>query len=174
MANGWGLKQAQMNLQMKKDEKEIGAAASKKGLWGKVGSTIGTLGALALAPTGIGAVALGAIASAGSGIGGVIGAEGLTSAKNRNILSGTHKGSVFFKDDAKQLKKELGDEIITDALSTGVKTAFTAGADGDFLKNLKEGFDGFGGDGDWFKKMEQMLSSIDFEQKDQGVTTYGK
>ena len=58
MANGWGLKQAQMNLQMKKDEKEIGAAASKKGMWGKVGSTLGTLGALALAPTGIGAVAL--------------------------------------------------------------------------------------------------------------------
>ena len=88
-------------------------------------------------------------------------------------MSGTHKGTTFFKDDAKQLKKELGDEIVTDALSTGVKTAFTAGADGDFLKNLKIG--GGEGDPEWFDQMKNFFKELDLDSgsQNQSLKTYG-
>ena len=82
----WAAKQAMMNVQMRKDKKAIEEAASKKGLYGSIGSTLGTLAALALMPTGVGALAAGAYAGLGSLAGGVVGAEGLTSAKNKNIL----------------------------------------------------------------------------------------
>jgi len=137
----WAAKQAMMNVQMRKDKKAIEEAASKKGLYGSIGSTLGTLAALALMPTGVGALAAGAYAGLGSLAGGVVGAEGLTSAKNKNILSGSHKGSVFLKDDAKEMKKMLGDDLIKNALQTGVTTAFTAaGSDGlNFQKKASEG-----------------------------------
>tara|TARA_R100000458_G_C8259225_1_gene234891 strand:+ start:1187 stop:1699 length:513 start_codon:yes stop_codon:yes gene_type:complete len=122
----WAAKQAMMNVQMRKDQKAIEEAAAKKGLYGSVGSTLGTLAALALMPVGAPALAAGAYAGLGSLAGGVIGAEGLTSAKNKNILSGNHKSSVFLKDDAKEMKKMLGDDLIKNALQTAVTTTFSS------------------------------------------------
>lgn len=124
----WAAKQAMMNVQMRKDKKDIEEAASKKGLYGSVGSTLGTLAALALMPTGIPALAAGAYAGLGSLAGGVIGAEGFTDPKYKNILSGEHEGSVFLKDDAKQMKKMLGDDLIKNALQTAVTTTFSSAA----------------------------------------------
>jgi hypothetical protein len=167
----WTLKEAMLKQQMKKDEKQIGEAASKKSTWGKVGSTLGTIAALTLAPATIGAVGLGTIAGLGSGIGGFIGAEGLTKAKHRNILSGKHKGAVFFKDDAKELKRELGEEIIADALKTGVTTTFTAGTDSDFLSTLKGKKPAV--DSDFLTNMKKFISNIELPEQSRELKTYG-
>tara|TARA_Y100000401_G_scaffold87473_1_gene72950 strand:- start:4708 stop:5229 length:522 start_codon:yes stop_codon:yes gene_type:complete len=162
----WAAKQAMMNVQMRKDKKDIEEAASKKGLYGSIGSTLGTLAALALMPTGVGALAAGAYAGLGSLAGGVVGAEGLTSAKNKNILSGKHEDTVFLKDDAKQMKKMLGDDLIKSALQTGVTTAFSAATDTlDFKKPADQA--GAGGEigKNFTDKINKLLDSIELPDR---------
>jgi hypothetical protein len=157
----WAAKQAMMNVQMRKDKKAIEEAASKKGLYGSIGSTLGTLAALALMPTGIPALAAGAYAGLGSLAGGVIGAEGLTDPKYKNILSGSHKGSVFLKDDAKEMKKMLGDDLIKSALQTGVSTAFTAATDSFDPKKLTGKAGGEGEIGkNFIEKINKLLDTL--------------
>tara|TARA_R100000231_G_C5305427_1_gene158827 strand:+ start:34 stop:555 length:522 start_codon:yes stop_codon:yes gene_type:complete len=162
----WAAKQAMMNVQMRKDKKAIEEAASKKGLYGSIGSTLGTLAALALMPTGIPALAAGAYAGLGSLAGGVIGAEGFTDPKYRNILSGKHEGSVFLKDDAKEMKKMLGDDLIKSALQTGVTTAFSAATDTlDFKKPADEA--GAGGEvgKNFMDKINKLLDDIQLPER---------
>tara|TARA_R100000988_G_C3980500_1_gene156640 strand:- start:3 stop:515 length:513 start_codon:yes stop_codon:yes gene_type:complete len=168
----WAVKQAMMNVQMKKDQKDIEEAASKKGLYGSIGSTLGTLAALALAPAGIPALAMGAYAGLGSLAGGVIGAEGFTNPKYKNILSGEHKGSVFLKDDAKEMKKMLGDDLIKNALQTGLTTTFSA-ATGD-LKKITDKTDPNKASGSFIDDMKKFIDSIELPESDKTLKTYGK
>ena len=168
----WAAKQAMMNVQMRKDQKAIEEAASKKGLYGSIGSTLGTLAALAFMPVGAPALAAGAYAGLGSLAGGVIGAEGLTDPKYKNILSGEHKGSVFLKDDAKEMKKMLGDDLIKNALQTGVTSTFTA-ATGDF-KPITDKTDPNKASGSFIDDMKKFINSIELPESDNTLKTYGK
>ena len=144
----WAAKQYQMGLKSKTDQRATESAAKKKGLWGSLGGTLGSLAGMALLANPIGAVVGSTALAAGLGtgigafVGGHVGAEGLTSTKNKNILAGKHKGTTFHKKDAKKIGKDLKGDIATGAIKSGVSAGFMDKMDiGNLIKDLNPGVD---------------------------------
>ena len=127
----WAASQAKMQIKSANDRRTTEQAGRKKGLWGSVGGSLGGIAGLALLANPIGAV-LGTSAALSAGLGAGIGslaggfggAEGLTSKKNKQILAGKHKGTIFHKKDAQDLQKKLREDIVGTAVKSGVAAGF--------------------------------------------------
>ena len=102
--------------------------AAKKGLWGSIGRTVGSLGVMALTGGAVNPVTLGLLTGAASFAGGAIGAR---------AAGGKLTGGRFFKSDRASLQKELGafgSANITESLKSGIKSGI-----GQKLKLMKSG-----------------------------------
>jgi len=95
------------------EKAKLETQAKKKGLLQSLGSTLGSVAAMAFLGPGAGALMTGLTSAAGSAIGGAIGG-------NQQKIS----GGKFYQEDREGIKTELKTSNITNALTTGV----TAGA----------------------------------------------
>ena len=101
---------------VKKEEKDLQKKARKKGLWGSIGRTIGSLAVMGLTGGAVNPITLGLLTAGGSFLGGAVGAK----ASGTGDLS---KQGRFFKDDREELQDTLGafgSENITSSLKSGV------------------------------------------------------
>ena len=98
------------------ESRDIAKKAAKKGLWGSVGRTLGSLAVMGLTGGTLNPVTLGLLTGGASFLGGAAGAA----------ASGTGdigKGRAFFKEEGEKLQRELGafgSENITSALKSGL------------------------------------------------------
>ena len=100
----------------KKEDAELQKKARKKGLWGSIGRTIGSLAVMGLTGGAVNPLTLGLLTAGGSFLGGAVGAK----ASGTGDLS---KQGRFFKDDREELQDTLGafgSENITSSLKSGV------------------------------------------------------
>ena len=105
-------------------QEELEKQAKKKGMWGKLGRTLGGLAAMALTGGAATPLVAGAMAAGGTFLGGAIGA-------NQVKLQGSGRSSKFFKDERSELKKDLGaigEANLVGSLKAGVTAGVAQGA----------------------------------------------
>ena len=111
------------------ESRDIAKKAAKKGLWGSVGRSLGSLAVMGLTAGTVNPLTLGLMTGGGSFLGGYLGAK----------ASGTGdlgKGRVFFKDEGEKLQRELG-AFGSGNITAALKSGLTAGI-GQKLKLAKD------------------------------------
>ena len=112
-------KKAMASVKMKQDKMTTEKAGRKRGLWGSIGSGLGGLVGLGLT-AGMGPIGAGIYTGLASGAGGFLGSRLLTDAKHKNVLRGEHKGTTFYKEEARELGRKVDEDIIATAGKTGL------------------------------------------------------
>ena len=112
---------------VRKEEAALQKKATKKGLWGSIGRTLGGLAATAITGGAAAPWALGLAAGTGSLLGGAVGSK----------AAGKLTGGKFFRDERADLQSELG-AFGSENLMSSLKSGLTAGI-GQKLKLAKEG-----------------------------------
>jgi hypothetical protein len=110
-----GYGRALLQRDVMQEESALQKKAKKKGLWGSIGRTIGSLGAMAISGGTLNPVTVGLLSGGASFLGGAVGA-GLSQ-------TGDLRKGKFFKSDRESLQKELGgfgSKNIVEALKGGV------------------------------------------------------
>ena len=109
-----GYGRALLQKDVRSEEASLRKKAKKKGLWGSIGRTIGSLGAMAISAGTLNPVTLGLVSGGASFLGGAIGAK---------AAGGKLTGGKFFKEERADLQRELGgfgSKNIVEALKGGV------------------------------------------------------
>ena len=97
------------------EQKALQKKAKKKGLWGSIGRTIGSLAVMGITGGAVNPLTLGLLTGGASFLGGAIGAK---------AAGGKLTGGKFFKSDREELQKELGafgSQNITSSLKSGLQ-----------------------------------------------------
>ena len=109
-----GYGRALLQKDVRSEEASLRKKSKKKGLWGSIGRTIGSLGAMAISGGTLNPVTLGLLSGGASFLGGAIGAK---------AAGGKLTGGKFFKEERADLQRELGgfgSKNIVEALKGGV------------------------------------------------------
>jgi len=115
-----GYARALLQKDVAEEQKKLEKKAKKKGLWGSIGRTVGSLGVMALTGGAVNPVTLGLLTGGASFLGGAIGAG---AAEKIGKDKGKLTGGKFFKSDREELQKELGvfgSANITGSLTSGI------------------------------------------------------
>jgi len=117
MGTSWGAAGYKLQKDASAEQRKLEKEASKKGLWGSIGSTLGSFGAMALGISN--PVLAGLMAGGMSTAGGLIGA-------------GTQKisGGKFHKGARSDMKSTITQDIIKGGLQTGLTAGMTKGIKG--------------------------------------------
>jgi hypothetical protein len=124
-----GYGRALLMRDVKEEEEEFQKNARKKGLWGSIGRTIGSLGIMALTGGAVNPLTLGLLTGGASFLGGAAGAK---LSKTGDLSKGR-----FFKSDRERVQEELG-AFGTQNITASLKSGVTAGI-GQKLKLMKSG-----------------------------------
>ena len=111
-----GYGRALLQRDVKLEEEDLQSRAKKKGLWGSIGRTVGSLGIMAVTGGTVNPVTLGLLTGGASFLGGAVGAK---FSKTGDLSKGR-----FFKEDRAELQKELGafgTQNITASLKSGIQ-----------------------------------------------------
>ena len=117
MGTSWGAAGYKLQKDASAEQRKLEKEASKKGLWGSIGSTLGSFGAMALGISN--PILAGLMAGGMSTAGGLIGA-------------GTQKisGGKFHKGARSDMKSTITQDIIKGGLQTGLTAGMTKGVKG--------------------------------------------
>jgi hypothetical protein len=113
-----GYGRALLQRDVRRESEDLQKKAKKKGLWGSIGRTIGSLGVMAITGGTVNPATLGLLTGGASFLGGAIGAK---------AAGGKLTGGRFMQEERKSLQKELGafgSQNITESLSSGIKAGF--------------------------------------------------
>jgi len=109
-----GYGRALLQKDVRSEEASLRKKSKKKGLWGSIGRTIGSLGAMAISGGTLNPVTVGLLSGGASFLGGAIGSK---------AAGGKLTGGKFFKEERADLQRELGgfgSKNIVEALKGGV------------------------------------------------------
>ena len=109
-----GYGRALLQKDVRSEEASLQKKAKKKGLWGSIGRTVGSLGVMAISGGTLNPVTLGLLSGGASFLGGAIGSK---------AAGGKLTGGKFFKEERADLQRELGgfgSKNIVEALKGGV------------------------------------------------------
>jgi len=110
-----GYTEALLGRDYRRESEDLQKKSKKKSLWGSIGRTVGTLGAMAISGGTLNPVTLGLLSGGASFLVGAIGAR---------AAGGKLTGGTFMQEERKSLQKELGafgSQNITSSLKSGLQ-----------------------------------------------------